>query len=159
MSITSKFARTAVSGFAAFALSMILIGCGGGSAAPSGSGDSGTAEPAAQEQEQEQEAEPEPGIDISGEWDYAIEVSTESVYGTIVSNETALEFEFDGSNVTITATSDGFSDDSGTYTVSGDTVTMELGGGTVTGTLVDEETMELPGDVFGVDDTMTLIKY
>ena len=145
---------TRMMAFAALALSVALVGCGGGgSAAPASDGGSDT--PA------EQPAEPaEASADISGEWTYSIEVSTESVYGTIVSNETALSFEFDGSNVTVTAEADGFSDDSGTYTVAGDTVTLELGGaGSVEGTLVDEETIEIPGAAFGADGTMTLIKY
>lgn len=144
MNANAKLARAACTVIAVFVLSMALVGC-------SGSG-SGSAAPENTAQED--------AVDISGEWDYAVEVQTESVYGTIAGNETALVFEFDGSNVTVTAENADFSDDAGTYSVSGDTVTMELGvAGTVTGTLIDEETIELPGAAFGVDGTMTLVKY
>ena len=154
MNTNAKLTRIAFAGIAALALSAALVGCGG-----AGSGSSSSSDAAGSDETAQQE-QAEPAVDLSGEWDYAIEVSTESVYGTIVSSENALVFELDGGNVTITAEQDGFSDDAGTYSVSGDTVTFELGGaGTVAGTLVDEETIELPGASFGVDGTMTLIKY
>ena len=155
-----KFSKALVCGIATLALSgsLALVGCSSDtSSTDTSSDDTATEEEATDDATEEAE---EAAYDVEGEWIYYAEVVSSTVYGDVTNTVSALTIELssDGT-VTVTPDSDNggaYSSDSGTYEVSGETVTLTLDTyGTVTGTLVDDDEMEIDAGTFSSDDTET----
>ena len=151
-----KFSKALVCGIATLALSgsLALVGC----SSDTSSTDTSSDDTATEEEATDDEAE-EAAYDVEGEWIYYTEIVTESVYGDVTSEVEAFVIELADGSATLTPDSDNggaYSSDSGTYEVSGETVTITFDTyGTVTGTLVDDDEMEIDAGTFSSDDTET----
>lgn len=139
--------------FGAAALALTLAACGG-SAAPAdgGSADAGS-EPAA-----EASAETDYSF-FAGQWRGSVEVTGETVYGTAGGNEQMLDVVFDdqgGVTVTPLEAHADLLTDSGTYEGTDSSVTLHLGSGDITLTVVDSATMQGNAADFGIDGFDTI---
>ena len=139
--------------FGAAALALTLAACGGGSAAPAESGDAeGGATEAAEAAETDYSF-------FAGQWRGSVEVTGETVYGTAGGNEQMLDVVFDdqgGVTVTPLEAHADLLTDSGTYEGTAESVTLHLGSGDITLTVVDSATMQGNAADFGIDGFDTI---
>ena len=139
--------------FGAAALVLALAACGGG--ASNGGGDAAPADSGA-------EAAAAADTDYSffaGQWRGSVEVTGETVYGTAGGNEQMLDVVFDdqgGVTVTPLEAHADLLTDSGTYEGTAESVTLHLGKGDITLTVVDSATMQGNAADFGIDGFDTI---
>jgi hypothetical protein len=139
--------------FGAAALVLALAACGGG--ASNGGGEAAPADSGA-------EATAAADTDYSffaGQWRGSVEVTGETVYGTAGGNEQMLDVVFDdqgGVTVTPLEAHADLLTDSGTYEGTAESVTLHLGKGDITLTVVDSATMQGNAADFGIDGFDTI---
>ena len=146
--------------FGAAALAVTLAACGGGG---------GEAAAPAEEQATEEAGDAaESDFDYvgfyTGQWRGSVEVTGETVYGTAGGNEQMLDVVFDdqgGVTVTPLEAHADLLTDSGTYEGTAESVTLHLGSGDITLTVVDSATMQGNAADFGIDvfDTINIDFY
>ena len=139
--------------FGAAALVLALAACGGG--ASNGGGEAAPADSGA-------EATAAAATDyrfFAGQWRGSVEVTGETVYGTAGGNEQMLDVVFDdqgGVTVTPLEAHADLLTDSGTYEGTAESVTLHLGSGDITLTVVDSATMQGNAADFGIDGFDTI---
>ena len=144
--------------FGAAALVLALAACGGG--ASNGGGEAAPADSGA-------EATAAADTDYSffaGQWRGSVEVTGETVYGTAGGNEQMLDVVFDDAGGVTVTPLEAHADlltDSGTYEGTAESVTLHLGKGDITLTVVDSATMQGNAADFGIDgfDTINFDVY
>ncbi len=139
--------------FGAAALVLALAACGGG--ASNGGGEAAPADGGA-------EATAAADTDYSffaGQWRGSVEVTGETVYGTAGGNEQMLDVVFDDQGGVTVTPLEAYADlltDSGTYEGTAESVTLHLGKGDITLTVVDSATMQGNAADFGIDGFDTI---
>ena len=137
--------------FGAAALVLTLAACGGNAPAPAPAGGADAPEAAAA-------ADTDYSF-FAGQWRGSVEVTGETVYGTAGGNEQMLDVVFDdqgGVTVTPLEAHADLLTDSGTYEGTAESVTLHLGKGDITLTVVDSATMQGNAADFGIDGFDTI---
>ena len=145
--------------FGAAALVMALAACGGnGGSAPASDGGSADAGAEAAATDEGAAAETDYSF-FAGQWRGSVEVTGETVYGTAGGNEQMLDVVFDDQGGVEVVPLEAHADlltDSGTYEGTDSSVTLHLGSGDITLTVVDSATMQGNAADFGIDGFDTI---
>ena len=137
--------------FGAAALVLTLAACGGNAPAPATDGGADAPEAAAT-------ADTDYSF-FAGQWRGSVEVTGETVYGTAGGNEQMLDVVFDDAGGVTVTPLEAHADlltDSGTYEGTAESVTLHLGSGDITLTVVDSATMQGNAADFGIDGFDTI---
>ncbi|MBQ6522361.1 MAG: hypothetical protein IJI15_06020 [Atopobiaceae bacterium] len=137
--------------FGAAALVLTLAACGGNAQAPATDGGADAPEATAA-------ADTDYSF-FAGQWRGSVEVTGETVYGTAGGNEQMLDVVFDDAGGVTVTPLEAHADlltDSGTYEGTPESVTLHLGKGDITLTVVDSATMQGNAADFGIDGFDTI---